>query len=298
MKTLMNGTALAAIASVAIAAPSFADVDALATVDLDKDFTITLDISKRKDIDIEVDAAGDLAGAAVASAFVNATIDNNRSSYAGDESESEFAGDANDMDWEKSAIVIDSILSNTGITQVNQDAGNNANQGNLVSAGLTFGEESSITQAEAYADQRVSNNDTYHREGAENLNGLVGDDDSINPDNLVDPADLAAEINNSISANTGVTMANQNTGNFNNQHNVLTAAVGEAAFVALSDAGLGQEISGNEYFDVNTVKTNVITNSVNGNTGVTAVNQASGHMNNQATIVSVASLASAVGLGG
>lgn len=109
--------------------------------------------------------------------------------------------------------------------------------------------------------------------------------------------DLTAEIVNSYNGNSGVVMGNQNVGNANNQHNLLSLAVGDNAVVALSDAGLGQQNSGNMLRDVNSLKHGSVTDSMNGNTGIVAVNQSTGAFNNQATVISVAALTSTAGLG-
>ena len=87
--------------------------------------------------------------------------------------------------------------------------------------------------------------------------------------------------------NSGLTMVNQNTGAANNQNNTVSLALGKDATVALAEADLGQFNSGNTLSEYCPDKSSTIAKSVNGNTGITTVNQTSGNMNNQATTISI-----------
>lgn len=286
IKALTATTAITALCGVA----AYADVQVIGTVDKTEDVTIEIDTDIDKDINVDVDAIGETTGSAQSLAIVNATIADSTVD-AGADNEGAFQGDFDDQDIDKEVIIDDSLNANTGIVQLNQDAGNISNQGNVVSAAIVFGDpemDSTTTISEAYADQKVTRSSSTHMEGVDNL-----PDDLIN--GIFEP-DLAATISGSVLGNTGIVHANQNVGNFNNQHNILSAAIGTNALVALSDAGLGQELTGNSVTDINTVKAGLITGSVNDNTGVVNVNQATGHFNNQATVVSVSALSSAVGL--
>lgn len=185
---------------------------------------------------------------------------------------------------QRHALISSSVHDDTGIGQLNQDVGNNSSQGNVIAAGLVFG-GNDLVSAEAY-EQDINI-----------LNQAV----EVEPVPLdTEPggslANESATITDSIHDNTGVIQVNQNAGNMNNQHNALSAAVGDAAYTALADAGLDQVNGGNVSYDVNTVKRDRIDGSVNGNTGIVEVNQSVGNMNNQSTIVNIAALTSFVGL--
>lgn len=290
MTRFLTSSSLALIVAAGLAGPAMADVQVIGTVDVDKDITISVETNKDKNVDIEVNFDAQLDGSAQSDAIVNATVDN--------VSVGAISDDITDQGIDKTASTTDSVNENTGIVQFNQDAGNVSNQGNVMSAAAVFTveEDTQVVMSEAYVDQRVSNSESTHEEGFANLEGLVDADGNVTLDGDFD-FDQTAEIANSYNGNSGVVMGNQNVGNANNQHNVLSLAVGDNALVALSDAGLGQQNSGNVLRDVNTLKTATVTDSMNGNTGIVAVNQTTGAFNNQATVISVGALTSAVGLG-
>jgi hypothetical protein len=290
MANLVKSSALALIAAAGLASPALADVQVVGEVDVDKDIVIDVNTVKDKDVTIEVDFDIDLTGAAKSDAIVNATVDD---VDIGPE-------DGNtDNGTELTANTIGSVNENTGIVQFNQDAGQATNQGNVISAAIIFSEDpldAQVVISEAYVDQRASDSSAVHLESGANLGGLINDDGTVNLDGEFE-YDLTTRIADSYNGNVGVVMGNQNAGAGNNQHNVLSAAVGENALVALSDAGLGQETSGNFVEEVNTLKLALVADSVLGNEGIVAVNQSVGAFNNQATVISVAALSSAVGLG-
>jgi len=310
MKNLLL-TAAATIALVAVAAPASADNFAywnvlrlkatfiLETDCITKDITVT--VTDTKPLDSEGSAlvivnsriTNDVVGVAYVE---DPQIDAGPNSLKGP-----FAGDPNDYHIRRYAVIggdgsdtpDGAILRNTGIGQLNQDVGNNSDQGNVVAAGLVFGGDS-VAKAEAYVEQHNSNNSSRWIEDFFGLPTVSGDPaDPSNPGDLA-PV-VAAYIDGSIDDNTGVFMVNQNAGNMNSQHNVLALAVGDNAFTALADAGLNQVNANNTTFDDNTVKADWINDSVNGNTGVVAVNQSVGSMNNQATVINVAAISSSVG---
>lgn len=290
MANFVKCSALALIAAAGLASPALADVQVIGEVTVDKDIVIDVNTVKDKNITIDVDFDIDLNGAAKSDAIVNATVDN---VDIGPEEGNDDNG------TELTANTVDSVNENTGIVQFNQDAGQATNQGNVISAAIVFSEDpldAQVVMSEAYVDQRASDSRAVHLEGGDNLGGLINDDLTVNLDGDFD-YDLTARIANSYNGNVGVVMGNQNAGAGNNQHNVLSAAVGENALVALSDAGLGQESSGNFVQEVNTLKLALVADSLLGNEGVVAVNQSVGAFNNQATVISVAALSSAVGLG-
>ena len=211
-----------------------------------------------------------------------------------------FHGDQLNMQIHHTNTIDQSVDNDTGIGQLNQDSGNNSNQGNVISAAFVFDAAAPATgtaivngdlaKAEAYVEQLNTDNAAYDIEASP----FVLDSHGVSTGVL--DFKITATILDSINSDTGVFMVNQNAGNMNSQHNALAAAVGDNTFTALSDAGLNQVNEGNISFDINTVKSDLITNSVNSDTGIVAVNQSVGNMNNQATVISVASLSSFVGL--
>jgi len=293
----MNNRKLALIASAVLAggimaAPALADVDVLVTVDKDKHISVTETISITKFVTVDVVFVADFEGLAEADALVNATTEGNivRLSLGGD-----IAGD-----FRKRVANISqaSISGNQGvILQVNQDVGDNTNQGNVVSGAFAdlpptpVGTqiESAVTWSEAFVDQK----------SIDNIVQMIG---NINPNQPTPPATVAndfhvrAVINDSVNTNDGVIHVNQNAGTNSNQHNVLAFAVGLSAGLALGEGGLGQENSGNDVTDFTTYKNAHIQNSVNSNTGVGGVNQNAGHNNNQAAVINIAAIAAATNL--
>jgi hypothetical protein len=98
-----------------------------------------------------------------------------------------------------------------------------------------------------------------------------------------------------VSGNSGITGVNQASGNMNNQANAVSVAVDGSnhhsrlffgGSFAESQAASDQKNKRNDY--VNKRSTSFSDLLVDGNSGITGVNQASGHMNNQANAVSVA----------
>lgn len=290
MTRLFTTSSLMLLAAAGLATPAMADVQVVGTVDVNKDIDITVDTNKDKNVDVDVDFDSQLDGSAQSNAIINATVD--------DVTVGAYDESITDQDIDKTVSTINSVNANTEIVQFNQDAGNVANQGNVMSAAAVFTDEgdTQVVMSEAYADQRVSNSQSTHEEGFQNLEGLVDANGNVTLDGNFE-YDLTAEIVNSYNGNSGVVMGNQNVGNANNQHNLLSLAVGDNAVVALSDAGLGQQNSGNMLRDVNSLKHGSVTDSMNGNTGIVAVNQSTGAFNNQATVISVAALTSTAGLG-
>ena len=228
------------------------------------------------------------------------TLDGNPVVFPGSGDGVLFHGDQLNMQIHHTNTIDQSVDNDTGIGQLNQDSGNNSNQGNVISAAFVFDAAAPVTgtrivngdlaKAEAYVEQLNTDNAAYDIEASP----FVLDSHGVSTGVL--DFKITATILDSINSDTGVFMVNQNAGNMNSQHNALAAAVGDNTFTALSDAGLNQVNEGNISFDINTVKSDLITNSVNSDTGIVAVNQSVGNMNNQATVISVASLASFVGL--
>jgi hypothetical protein len=208
-----------------------------------------------------------------------------------------FDGDQGDFDIHRASTITGSVDRDEGVGQLNQDSGNNSNQGNAISAAFVFDKNGTpavesntsltsingdVAEAEAYVEQLDTGNSSYHIEGT-------------TPTASTGP-NISATLTGSFDGDTGVYFGNQNAGNMNSQHNALAAAVGDYTATALADAGLNQVNSGNIMFEINTVKADSITGSLDGDVGIVAFNQSVGNMNNQATVVNVAALASSVGL--
>lgn len=108
------------------------------------------------------------------------------------------------------------------------------------------------------------------------------------------------EIINSILGNVGITGVNQDSGNFNNQGNLFAVAVTDSQAFVHAESAAEQVVSNTkEYvnespFDANDVqKSDLLSNSINNNFGITSANQSTGNFNNQLN-----SVALAAGLGG
>lgn len=166
------------------------------------------------------------------------------------------------------------VSDNSGITGVNLASGNMNNQANAVSVAVAGGGAAaggtndsrlfiggSFAESQAGADQKNKRNDIVSKFSA-SLSGL------------------------SVSDNSGITGVNQASGSMNNQANAVSVAIGTAPAIALSEADLGQVNAWNTAINIASVSLAIA--EVTGNTGITGVNQSSGHMNNQANVVSVA----------
>jgi len=252
---------------------------------------ISISVTDTKPLDSAASALvainSSISGAVVGTAHV---VDPNIGTQSDGGPFQDFTGNEFNYDIHRSALITGSVLNNTGIGQLNQDSGNNSNQGNVVAAGLVFG-GNDFADAEAYVEQLSTGNSARD---AEDFTNLVSQEPGVGGLTLV-PL-ITATLDGSMNHNTGVFFANQNAGNNNQQHNALAAAIGENAFTALADAGLHQVNSGNHSYDINTVKEDLIQNSVDNNTGIVAFNQSVGNNNNQATVVNVSAISSWVGL--
>lgn len=113
-------------------------------------------------------------------------------------------------------------------------------------------------------------------------------------------ADLLAQINSSVNGNRGITQVNQDVGSSNNQANSLSAAVSVTqAFFTESMIEVEQYTIGNRTITDGTATFNganlthatkaaFINTSVNGNVGVTQVNQNVGSVSNQLNAIDLA----------
>jgi hypothetical protein len=209
--------------------------------------------TKRVDIDVQIDLVG--TNAAENGVFIKAINDD---VYGCEDC------------TQKDAYLTESIITNSGIVQVNQNVGHINNQGNIVAIavdvdedGGTNGTKTSFTESQVVLEQANLDSET------------LTDDSSIN-----------AYISGSINSNTGVVQFNQNSGNVNNQHNIIAMAVGPAA-VALNEVALGQVNANLRAEDNNSPRLASIVESINSNTGVVQVNQNVGTLNNQTNIISI-----------
>jgi hypothetical protein len=164
------------------------------------------------------------------------------------------------------------VNGNSGITGVNLASGNMNNQANAVSVAVAGGDNNgtndrslfiggSFAESQAGADQKNYRNDVVTKFWGSFSNLTVSD-------------------------NSGITGVNQASGHMNNQANAVSVAIGTAPAIALSEADLGQVNAWNTAISI--FSGSFASASVSGNTGITGVNQSSGHMNNQANVVSVA----------
>jgi hypothetical protein len=282
---------MAAGMAVGMAAPASADVDVTVTVDKTKTITVTETITLNKDVTITANVDRELSRAAEASAMVNHTIDNNTVDR---NINNALLGAPDGLRLTRGALIgpdgspDGSIDGNTGVTGVNQDVGAMANQGNVWSMGITADDPSdpdTFADAQAEVDQSVTGNHV----DLTDLNGTAGGDGIL----------FTANIETSINDNIGLTAVNQNAGNMNNQDNTVAAAAGlgtgsaniSGAAVALAEAALGQETTGNTVNEgPNTdgvIKLATIVDSVNGNVGITQANQSVGNMGNQGNVAAI-----------
>jgi len=263
--------------SLLMGSQALADVFVTADITKFKDITVTVDVFKQKEVFIFVTQTLFAEGAAEADAIANQL--NEENDVTGVVTN---PGDA--FGIQKAAAITNSVNGNQGVVGLNQDTSNMVNQANLVSLALTNTgngtEEASLTNSQAEAEQINTFNMVTHYE--------VLDIDLV--------PNLTAVIDNSINDDSGVVGVNQNAGNMNNQLNAVALAVGLGSKFALSEASLGQFNTSNSVDEIETVRSNLIMASLNGNTGVVGANQSTGNMNNQASLVSMSVLTASVDL--
>lgn len=286
----------AAVSVLLLASPAFSDVTVTGEIDVDKDINIDETVTIDNDITLDVDVELNATKFAESRAIANQTIDGNTAC-------SNCA--------EKTDLIENSSNGNTGISSINQASGNFNNQGTLISAAVDAigtlppppaeGEDpvplGGFAHSTASADQR--NGSTEALGGPDS--DFEGDGNTVKTVNILF---RGATVTDSFNANTGLIFGNQSAGNMNNQANVLSLAFSLADNgVALSEADLGQVNANNTVGEASLAgegnglginKTASITNSLNGNTGVVGVNQSVGNLANQANIVSIAAVGSAL----
>jgi len=280
---------------------AFAAVFVFADILKQKDVTEVIDITITKTATVTVTYDQVLEGDAEAHTFINQENTNNVVDGATEvntedpDATASGPGLAGEFNYgiELDALIDGSITGNSGIVGVNQDVGNMVNQANAVSLGESVS-PSSITESQAHGEQNNTDNSSTQYERFTDLEGniLTADDLPIDP-MFVDP-DKTATISSSINQNAGIVGVNQNAGNNNNQANGVAVAVGFGSHFALAEADLGQVNANNTIVSFETVHTDTIQDSINGNSGVTTVNQSSGNNNNQGSMISFSALTTTI----
>lgn len=201
---------------------------------------------------------------------------------------------------EKLDLINNSITGNAGITSVNQASGNMNNQGNLVSVAWA-----NVSETPPNGDPGGDPGNTGHANSQVSGEQILGNGSAGFRDvdgrrehvleqgqgNVVRTVNVPfrdARIENSVNNNSGITQANQASGNINNQANGVSIAFTFYNGISLSDSALGQWNAGNRAEERGVSKFALITASVNDNTGVTQVNQSAGTLGNQSNTVSLA----------
>jgi hypothetical protein len=290
---LLFSTAAAGILAAGLAAgPASADVTVTATIDKTKTVDVLEYIFKVKYVYIDVLAEFTLEGAAEAEAITN--IINAYNTVDGQDVD--LTDDRIDYLLQGHARIGDSVSGGSGVAGINQSVGNMANQGNVVSVAAIANDPFAFVDAQAETDQKNFNNTVVDQGGV-----------TLPPNPRPDPADpnavaafdprKTAYILNSINTNAGIVDLNQDAGNMNNQTNADAIAIAFGGVLALSEAALGQENTGNTINEIETVKIGRIQDSINNNTGIVKVNQATGNMNNQANNVAFAALTTTAAIG-
>jgi hypothetical protein len=175
----------------------------------------------------------------------------------------------------------------SGILLINQAPGYINNQGNEVS----------VTYANSPEKLNDSRGVFVHAQiDAEQINGF-----EPAPENATEPSTVPVNeyqnalggsstdlIDGSFNDASGVVGVNQSAGSLNNQNNAVAIALGDFAVYALGEANLGQFNTWNVANTFQTVRADTVTGSFSGFTGIAAVNQSAGAINNQANLVDVA----------
>jgi hypothetical protein len=180
---------------------------------------------------------------------------------------------------EKLDTIAGSINGNVGITSVNQSSGNNNNQGTVIAFSWDLPED---PPGDPPPGGDPGNTGFAHAQTAGSQYMLS---------NVIDTVNIVfrdAVMTDSVNRNVGITAVNQSAGNINNQANAISVAVSLSNGVALADTALGQFNSGHNVQESNVSKQVFIGTSINGNVGITQVNQAAGNLANQSNTVTIA----------
>jgi hypothetical protein len=274
------------LGAVGFATPSVADVVVTGTWTKTVDIDVTETITKTKTVRILVDTPLlEAASAAQAVAVHNQRITNVHLDWRNTDPLSatdpfnigkvpniaDFLGGAPPANLQAhlNAIIRNGSFSdNVGVVMWNQDVGNNVNQANVLTAAVV--QNAGFAESTNGAAQYITDNTAT----------VIG---------FFPFGTRLSSIQGSVNDNAGVTLLNQNSGFASNQYNSVTLAIGiQGVAVALADADLGQWNQRNTTIDLSTIRISQIVGSINGNTGITAVNQNSGNFNNQAFMLSFA----------
>jgi len=258
------------------ALPAMAFVNVYADIEKDKNIYVNeyIDIYKLATVEVHVTAEGIVA--AEAAALVN---------------QENYANLACEDCAEKTAAIYNSVLLNTGITNVNQSVGNMNNQGNVVAVAIDTPRQpgpgdptggSGFSNAQASVDQKQWGIVEVDEVPVVDQVAILGN--TIRSINILWRESI---IQDSVNTNTGITNVNQAAGQMNNQANATALAVCLDGAVALSETDLGQSTILGAVYETNTLKTALIDGSISYNRGVTFVNQTSGNMANQGNALSL-----------
>lgn len=165
--------------------------------------------------------------------------------------------------------IVQSGNGSQGLVLINQNSGNVNNQANVVSLALAKFDGSSVSDLSAYTAHRITNN-------------VVSIYGGVRSNQIID----------SFNGANGVVAVNQSAGNLNSQINVIKIGFGVsiigASAKSVSDTALGAVVSGNtDTRDGKTIKSDTITGSFNGFSGVAAVTQSSGDGNAISNVTSI-----------
>ena len=234
-----------------------ADVYVLAEITKKKDVTVTETLETKVDVDIEVDIDSDPSKGSKSLSLLNQRTEDNWLEES--------------TDYDPSAALTGSVKHNKGLTSLNQAAGHQNSQGNSVAAAFDpNSDDGGFAEAQASSEQQSNYNDLWSYGG-----------------------DSTATITGSVNGNEGVTSVNQAAGHQNQQGNAIGFALAYGVTgVALAESDLGQFNTHNYLVDSGTIRIAKIEHSINGNLGITSVNQASGAQNNQMNTVSFAAVTS------
>jgi len=266
---LRKATLLSAVAGLALlASPARADVNLLGDVDKDVDIYIWEGVFKLKLAGFLVLIIDQPEKVAKSQAIFNQRNENNT---------------ACENCAEKLDLIQGSILSNNGITSVNQSTGNSNNQGTVISIAW------SNVVTEPPPPPPPGGGDPNGNTGHANSQVAGEQILSGNTIHTVNVPFRDAELRASVNSNIGITAVNQAAGNINNQANAVSIAFTLYNGVALSDTALGQWNTGNNpATEAGVSKFAYAENSIQLNRGITQVNQAAGILANQSNVVSIA----------
>jgi hypothetical protein len=250
-KLLMIG--LAWLVMAAWAAPALADVNVYADIYKDKNIYVDEQITIYKLVTVEVEVITEGDQAAESDAIANQT---NADNFACENC-------AEKQNW-----IIGSVLSNTGITNVNQAVGNMNNQGNITAVAIdnpAGGQPVDDTNTPSHRRHHHHHHHSHHCHHQDGVRGCRGDTHT--------PSD-------------GDGTPSHRSGISNAQASVDQK---QGVIPVLIDDTPAEILSPNVVDSINILfRDSIITGSINHNVGVTNVNQAAGQMNNQANATALA----------